>query len=159
MGLDMYIYKTKKASHSIEELCDLDNNPKEDDPAVEIFLPLNIPFPDHFPNHRSIFTQVAYWRKFNALHNWFVNHVQVGIDDCNYYELFQDHLVDLIDTLQHVLDKQDTTDFEPTAGFFFGSTEVDEYYWELVEITLDEMKHVLDDFDWENERMFYCSSW
>lgn len=159
MGLDMYIYKTKKTSHSVKELSDLDNNPKEDNPALAEFLPLHLPFPDHFPDHRSIFTQVAYWRKFNALHSWFVNHVQLGIDDCNFYELHKDHIEDLLETLQHVLEEKDTSDFEPIQGFFFGSTEVDDYYWEQVENTRDKMYRLLNDFDWENERMFYHSSW
>lgn len=155
----MYIYKTKKTSHSVEELCDLDNNAKEDNPAVKAFLPLYKPFPDLYPDHLSIFTQVAYWRKFNALHNWFVNNVQLGVDDCGFYELFQDHIVDLLDTLQNTLDDQDSSHFEPIGGFFFGSIEVDDYYWEQVENTRDKMYRLLNDFDWENQRMFYYSSW
>ena len=27
-------------------------------------------------------TEVAYWRKANAIHRWFVNNVQDGIDEC-----------------------------------------------------------------------------
>lgn len=159
MGLDMYMFKTKKTSHSVKELCDLDNDAKEDNPALVEFLPLHKPFPDHFPDHLSILTQVAYWRKFNALHNWFVNHVQLGIDDCGMYEVTKDHIEDLLDTLMNAKQDQDPSHFEPVGGFFFGSIEVDEYYWEQVENTSDKMYRLLNDFDWDNERLFYRSSW
>lgn len=32
-----------------------------------------------------IIENVGYWRKCNAVHQWFVDHVQDGIDDCNYH--------------------------------------------------------------------------
>ena len=31
--------------------------------------------------------EVAYWRKFNALHNWFVQNCQDGVDECQYAEV------------------------------------------------------------------------
>lgn len=137
MGLDMYMFKSKKTSHSVKELCELSNAEKED----------------------SIFTDIAYWRKFNALHDWFVTHVQIGIDDCNIYEVTKDNITDLVDTLNSVLEKKDSTDFMPSIGFFFGNTEVDEYYWERVEDTHVKMYQLLNEFDWEDQRMFYQSSW
>lgn len=156
MGLDMYLRKIKRTDHSIDQLKSLDRydlTPDSED--IKEFLPLHQSEMGYF----SIFKQVAYWRKFNALHNWFVIHVQIGIDDCGMYEVTRDHIVDLVNTLFNVLEEKDPSDFMPVVGSFFGSNEVDEYYWEQVENTRDKMYRLLNDFDWENERLFYCSSW
>lgn len=138
----MYLLKSKRTNHSIDELKALDNNPKETDPALAEFLPLYQPF-ERAPDLQSIFDEVSYWRKFNALHNWFVTHVQIGVDNCEIYEVTKDHINDLLDTLFLVIEEKDPSDFMPTEGFFFGSNEVDEYYWEQVENTRDKMYRLL----------------
>jgi hypothetical protein len=158
MGLDMFLFKTKRTNHSIDELKSLDRydlTPEDED--VKDLLPLYES--DYSKGKYCIFKEVSYWRKFNALHNWFVTNVQIGIDDCGMYEVTKDHVEDLLDTLFIVLEEKDPTDFMPVIGFFFGSNEVDEYYWEQVENTRDKMYRLLNDFDWENERLFYHSSW
>lgn len=156
MGLDMFLRKTKRTNHSLSELNTLDRyDLTPDNEDIKEFLPL---YESEF-GYVSIFKEVAYWRKFNALHNWFVTNVQIGIDDCGMYEVTRDHIIDLVDTLFLVIEEKDPTDFMPVVGFFFGSTELDEYYWEQVENTRDKMYRLLNDFDWENERLFYCSSW
>ena len=156
MGLDMYLFKTKRTNHSLDELKVLDrHNLSEDNEDIKDFLPLY----ESESGYLSIFKEISYWRKFNALHGWFVINVQIGIDDCGLYEVTKDHIIDLLNTLFTVLEEKDPTDFMPAIGFFFGSNEVDEYYWERVENTRDKMYRLLNDFDWENERLFYCSSW
>lgn len=43
--------------------------------------------------------EAGYWRKANAIHNWFVENVQDGIDDCRYHkEVTKETLEDLLDT-------------------------------------------------------------
>lgn len=158
MGLDMYIYKTKKTGHSVKELTKLDNNPKEDDPAIAEFLPLYTPF-ESMPDYKSIFKQVAYWRKFNALHQWFVTHVQLGIDNCGLYELDQDVLRSCHDTLEEAFYKKNHYILPPTQGFFWGSTEIDDYYWNNVEEAIQTISSLIDNTDWATERLFYQSSW
>ncbi len=39
-----------------------------------------------------IIERVAYWRKANAIHKWFVKHVQGGKDDCGQYEVSREQL-------------------------------------------------------------------
>lgn len=158
MGLDMFIYKVRKTDHSVKELSKLDNNPKEDDPAIAEFLPLYTPF-ESMPDYKSIFKQVAYWRKFNALHQWFVTHVQLGIDNCNLYELDQDVLRSCHDILEEAFYKKNHYILPPTQGFFWGSTEIDDYYWNNVEEAIQTISHLIDDTDWATERLFYQSSW
>ena len=159
MGLDMYIFKVKKTKHTIDELHELDREPNPNDPKIVEFLPLDQPYPDTFKDYYTIFKKVAYWRKFNALHNWFVTHVQVGIDNCAHYELDKDVLIDLLETLLNAKSENDPSEMMPVSGFFFGSTDVDEYYWEHIEKAIDEISNLIDNTNWDKERLFYTSSW
>lgn len=57
-----------------------------------------------YPCYR-ISEQVGYWRKANQIHNWFVENVQDGVDDCRYHnEVTQEALEELLDVCQRVLD-------------------------------------------------------
>lgn len=159
MGLDMYIFKVNKTAHSIKELGDLDRNPKPGDAAIAAFEPLNQPYADSAPDHYTIFQEVAYWRKFNALHQWFVTNVQLGVDNCSLYELDQDVLRSCLDVLEETFYKKNPVILPPTQGFFFGSSEVDDYYWNKVEESIQTISHLIDNTDWATERLFYQSSW
>jgi len=48
--------------------------------------------------------EVAYWRKANAIHRWFVQHVQGGTDDCSEYEVTPEQLAALVAACKEVLD-------------------------------------------------------
>ena len=158
MGLDMYIFKVKKTAHSIKELGDLDRNPKPGDAAIAEFEPLNQPYADSAPDHYTIFQEVAYWRKFNALHSWFVSNVQKDVDNCGLYELEKDDLFSCLDVLEETFHKKNPVRLPPSAGFFFGSTEVDDYYWNKVESSIEIISKLIDYTDWDKERLFYQSS-
>ena len=102
--------------------------------------------------------EYAYWRKANQIHRWFVDTVQDGIDNCGSYEVTGEQLMDLTDLCKQVLNKR-TTDFAdatlPTcAGFFFGSTDYDDYYFEELEDTLKQLAEVKP-----TEVYTYRSSW
>jgi hypothetical protein len=73
---------------------------------------------------------MGYWRKANQIHNWFVENVQEGDDDCNKYYVTREQLEQLRSTcLEVIVDIDKAEDLLPTgAGFFFGSTEYDQYY-------------------------------
>lgn len=48
--------------------------------------------------------ELAYWRKANAIHKWFVDRVQGGIDDCKRHrEVTREDLEDLADVCEQVL--------------------------------------------------------
>ena len=70
----------------------------------------------------------AYWRKANHIHKWFVDNVQEGRDECQESYVSRETLEELIQLCKKVL-RNKTVDLLPTSsGFFFGSTEYDEYY-------------------------------
>ena len=43
----------------------------------------------------GVTVRVGYWRKFSALHRWFVDHVQGGHDDCHATYVQDEYLLDL----------------------------------------------------------------
>lgn len=50
-----------------------------------------------------IHEQVGYWRKANSIHNWFVENIQDGIDDCSYHhEVTKYDLEELLDVCTKV---------------------------------------------------------
>lgn len=105
---------------------------------------------------------VGYWRKANAIHQWFVDHVQDGIDDCDYHrEVTKEDLEELLDVCHEVLCDPDLAEeLLPTqSGFFFGGTEYDEYYIEDLKNTIKIIDRVLDETDFETEMIYYRSSW
>ena len=53
--------------------------------------------------HNSIMEQVGYLRKENMIHQWFVDHVQDGVDDCRYHnECTEEIHEELLDTCEKV---------------------------------------------------------
>jgi hypothetical protein len=119
-----------------------------------------------------IVEQVGYWRKVNCVHNWFVENVQDGIDDCDYHrEVTEDDLMELMSICQRVLRNSDIVGGEvvdssvaeellPTvSGFFFGETKYNEYYLDDLKDTIDIIQKVLDTTDFDTEMIYYVSSW
>jgi hypothetical protein len=59
---------------------------------------------EHKYGHKMIMQQAACWRKANAIHQWFVNNVQNGIDDCGYHrEVTESDLEELLNVCKTVL--------------------------------------------------------
>jgi hypothetical protein len=104
--------------------------------------------------------EVAYWRKANAIHNWFVDSVQGGKDDCDRYPVTREQLKALIRDCKSVLD--DTANAPlvlPTvSGFFFGSTEYDSRYFDVLRNTVSMLENALADTNYGSQ-FFYQASW
>jgi hypothetical protein len=160
MGLDMYLYKktyVKNWEHMNEEhlhqITVLKNNE-----------------PTHIKPKRIIYIteEVGYWRKANAVHKWFVEHVQNGVDDCGEYEVELEQLKQLKQLCESVLsDSSVAHDVLPTrSGFFFGSTEYDEWYFNDIDHTLVVINEVLSEVVTSKDGtehlpgdIYYHSSW
>ena len=107
----------------------------------------------------SIEMEVAYWRKVNSVHQWFVDNCQDGVDDCRQAYVGREQLQNLLDGCRDVLANRDKADqILPTAsGFFFGSTDYDKYYFADIEDTIKQLEGVLKlDDTWG---FYYQSSW
>lgn len=102
----------------------------------------------------EITEDVGYWRKANAIHAWFVKNVQDGNDNCAQYDVSYEQLLELKKLCKKVIRTRDATPLPPTAGFFFGSTEADEYYFS----DLKETVKMIDALD-PNGEYLYRASW
>lgn len=148
MGLDMNLYKkiyigAKYGScQGVVEI-------KRHDRPVKI----------NFDRISTITEDVGYWRKANQIHNWFVENVQEGNDDCKDYYVSIEQLGELAELCEKVLkDPTLSAELLPTqSGFFYGGTDYDEYYFQDLEETLKILKPILSD---ENtDSYYYTSSW
>ena len=142
--------------------------------------------------HKYIYEEVGYWRKANAIHNWFCDNIQGGVDNCGSYEVTKVQLVNLLDICKTVKEKsimknalvEDGAEFVdgewkpnmvdgeiianpeiaegllPTrSGFFFGSTDYDDWYMRTIDNTIEILTKVIEETDFDNEIVFYSSSW
>ena len=169
MGLDMYLEIRKN------EYCSKYHQDKGSDLALEYPKDITefIPNLTNLSISRKTNYEVGYWRKANHIHNWFIQNCaykdECGnpIDDCRPIEITVDKLEKLLDDCKKVLaDHSLAETLLPTqSGFFFGSTEYDEYYFgeiektiEIIEPVLKFAKHKLEikDYDWE---VYYQASW
>ena len=57
-----------------------------------------------------IVEDAGYWRKANAIHQWFVDNVQDGEDDCKEYYVSEEKLRKLLDTVKKVLAASELVD-------------------------------------------------
>lgn len=104
--------------------------------------------PHGYVNDRGGFALVvAYWRKANAIHKWFVQNVQDGVDECQYSRpVSAEELAHLTHLCREELAASPSERgklLTPTAGFFFGSTEVDEWYIDDLKRTVARLEAVI----------------
>jgi hypothetical protein len=109
--------------------------------------------------HLTVDLCVAYWRKANAIHAWFVEHCQEGEDECQTSGVEREQLQELIDLCEKVLETKDASLLPPKSGFFFGSTEIDDWYWRDLRYTVKQLKSLLDNPKLKGWKFSYHSSW
>lgn len=154
MGLDQYLH-AKKYTSPAEWRPEAERKAYADImKAVEVSE-----FMDDFLPSASVEVTVAYWRKQNAIHKWFVLNCQDGEDDCRQSYVGRQRLEELRDTCREVLaDKSKADELLPTEdGFFFGGTEYEEWYFNGLAYTAERIEKLLtmpDDWDF-----YYQSSW
>ena len=104
---------------------------------------------------------VMYWRKANAIHNWFVTNCQDGEDDCRDSHVEREQLEELLNLCNQVLaDNSKAEELLPSqSGFFFGGTDYDEWYFKDVEETKEALTKELSKPDNGYAEYYYHSSW
>ena len=161
MGLDMYLSARKYISgvdwKETEEGYEKVPVPKFDEVLSTVELTREDVRED-LPSAQIELT-VAYWRKVNSVHQWFVDNCANGEDDCRPVYVPRECLEELLATVEKALTERDSDYIPPQGGFFFGSTEVDDYYWSDLEETKTKLKAILENpklADWDFE---YQASW
>lgn len=130
MGLDMHFYGRRN-------LWDFSFDDRNDRAVIESIGKL-------FPEIRGarveeVKAEFKSWRKSNQIHKWFVDNVQGGVDECQESHVDISKLYQLRDLCEQVMANPDrAAELLPTdSGFFFGSTEYDEWYFRDTKETLD----------------------
>lgn len=151
MGLDMYLTGKRYLSKYSQG--------QDADVAAQIaqqFPELGTQFGAHNPV-QQVSIRAAYWRKANAVHDWFVRNVQNGVDNCAIYGVSRADLMALRTECELVVDNpQRAAEVLPTtAGFFFGRTDYDEFYVQDLKNTIEQLNSVLSlpdswDFDYQS---------
>lgn len=104
---------------------------------------------------------VAYWRKANHIHGWFERNVADGyIENCELYPVCLENLNCLMSDCRLVReDRTKAATILPTEdGFFFGSTEYDERYFEDIDCTIEQLEKVISETR-EYDELFYHAWW
>lgn len=95
MGLDMYLYKKSYVKN-------WNHTPDEQKHKVTVRMNGKVR-KDIKPERISyILEEVAYWRKFNALHAWFVKNCADGEDDCKEVYVETSQLKELLENLKKI---------------------------------------------------------
>jgi hypothetical protein len=155
MGLDMYLSAKKYMSRyfdpmdsqkieGINELFGVEGKEDEDYGAQEVTF------------------RVAYWRKANAIHQWFVDNVQDGVDECQQAYVSREKLQELMELCEKIIaSPKSGEELLPTqSGCFFGSTQYDEWYMADVKHTAERIKKILNDPAFaKGVDFYYQSSW
>jgi hypothetical protein len=150
MGLDMYLYATLYTSKYSR---------------TTTFRKLKKMFPEvkldkDFPAI-SVEFKIGYWRKANAIHNWFVNQERNKLDDCKPISVSKEQLKVLRGLCEKVLKSKKKGVAKlclPTqSGFFFGTTDYDSWYFKDLQNTIEIIDDALklpDDYGF-----YYQASW
>jgi len=156
MGLDMYLYLEHYSSKF----------PTSEDTTG--FYPPELKDIQEFHQKRNFLSktekyQVGYWRKANAIHHWIVENCAEGEDDCKPVYISLEDLEKLNSLCEEVLKDHSKASelLETSEGFFFGSQEYDNWYFDDLKYTVDILTHVIK-FLKDNPRHWDCyyeASW
>ena len=153
MGLDMYLTAKKylwsehdkELSKKINDLIEVDGDHEQRLYGSSLVV-------------KQIELEAMYWRKANAIHGWFVENIQDGEDNCNEYYVEREQLEELLAECVSALTSRNNNILPPKEGFFFGSTEVDEWYWQDLENTVKGLERALT-LPEKEYAFYYQSSW
>ena len=165
MGLDSYL---SKYIYLADRLWGKEDGTRALDALTEAGFDMAIP-PDRLRGSGvslSLQVKVGYWRKSNQIHGWFVRELAGGVDERQDIDVSRRDLIALRDACGTVLlsrgtDEEEATvteHLEPTPGFFFGSTEVDEGYWLDLEYTRNLLTWLID-HSTDADSWIYRASW
>jgi hypothetical protein len=156
MGLDMYLYAKQFVSSSAwskEEDC------KKVKSIARLMKGTKFLDSDDL-QFAEVKLQIAYWRKANQIHKYFVDRCGNGKDECQNIYVPQDALIELLWRCETVLKDRSRAGelLPPQSGFFFGGTELDQYYYDDLENTILMLQKILKNApeSWEFE---YRASW
>jgi hypothetical protein len=166
MGLDMYLNVSERISshdfNRVDNQVSYTDNPR----YTNVIEAAGIKVKDNTASSVSVEWTAIYWRKSNQIHNWFVTYLADGVDECQRISVGRGDLVILHDRCSTLLDTRSNELamelLPPASGFFFGSIDIDEWYWSDIEETHKQLTELLDEITEENKWNYeieYQASW
>jgi len=155
MGLDMYLHRNldqkallndKKVLFNIAPAIEADQNDEKATALNNTIIEALTPADDIYNTTVSVLA--GYWRKANAIHNWILNKTNEE-DNCQNIDISKETLQAFLVDINYVLDSHESEDeaesialetIPPTEGFFFGDSDIDDYYYE----SLVDTKHIIE---------------
>ena len=167
MGLDMYLESHKKDTYELNEqaikfMQEVLNFRHRDSEEVFVDDPEWSKVDDSVKaliKHES--EQVAYWRKANQIRGWFAELLGEDSNGVCKGKVNKEDIEKLLDTCKQVLINSSLakTLLPTTEGFFFGSNEYDEYYFDDIEETVEICERLLKEFDFDTNYLIYYEWW
>jgi hypothetical protein len=152
MGLDMYLRADKYVGG-------WDHNPKYSE--FDALVKLTGMKPTDASPTFYVSATVAYWRKCNQIHKWFTDTLADGRDECQEVYVTRENLETLLDLCKQVkIAHSLAPELLPTeSGFFFGSTDYDQYYMEDIDWTIEQLSAILKNPVYNDCDFKYQASW
>ena len=167
MGLDMHLEKRKTGVSY-----------KKDKPFnIKVSIGDDSSYQELITHEIDLMIGNMRWRKANQIHGWFVDKIQGGEDNCGIYGVSKENLEELLELVDSILDVKNNDilaakklaleKLPPTEGFFFGDSQINDYYWLNLEETSEGLKKLLEtniNIEINNEGFLYdyyqySSSW
>lgn len=108
---------------------------------------------------------VAYWRKANSIHSYFVREHANGVDQCQPIEVAAEDLRVLLEKVKLAkasAEKSKTIPLgilPPASGFFFGVTDDVDWYLDDMQVTIDQLEPLVSAPDADEYTYVYQASW
>lgn len=167
MGLDMYLESHQKETYDLHNEAIsfmqkvLDYRHRD---STEVFVDDNEwakarDLVNALIDHKQ--EQVAYWRKANQIRGWFSRLLGEESDGVCKGKVSKKNVENLLDTCKQVLENNSLAEklLLVTEGFFFGSYEYDDYYFEQIKETIEICERVLKEFDFDTNYLIYDEWW
>ena len=150
MGLDMYLSKKtyvknwqhKQDKHRVVVI-------KNDQTRLDI-IPERV---------THVEEEIMYWRKVNSIHKWFVDNCQETFTDSREHEVTIEQLDTLATICEKVIRDKNPQLLPSQDGFYFGSTDYDDWYWEHIKETAKILREEIKNNQENYPVYIYYASW
>lgn len=162
MGLDMYLIKRKRSNKVLTE-----DDLWEFEDELIYWRKANAIHRFFCENGEEISEQVSYKIPKSVLVDLLnkcktiLNIVEKEPGEVLSRDYYQDgkHIIEYKDG-EVIANKEELEAILPTqSGFFFGSTDYDDWYLENIERTRDTLANIIDSIDFEKDDIYYLASW
>lgn len=101
--------------------------------------------------------EIMYWRKANEIQNFFDTHVE-EVENCEPIKVELGDLIVLKNRCKEVIENKSlANDLMPTmSGFFFGTTDYDDWYFESLKDTYDKINNIVKEHQDDDYYEYYA---